>query len=108
MLRHGNQVRLTSSERDLLSTAAGRPVNPTTVDELNAVAGRSHEILLAQADATDPEIDADGVDHSGQAELKLLAALADGLRTEEAPGAAGDPAAQANSSGPRQTRRPRP
>lgn len=37
MLRHGDKVRLTATEREFVSVAVGRDVNPKSVDEYNGL-----------------------------------------------------------------------
>jgi hypothetical protein len=82
MLRLGDNIRLTRDEKATLSKVAGGPVNPQTVADYNTVVTRAKAGLDDIAAHVEPELDADGVDHSGHAEAKLLGALADGLLIE--------------------------
>lgn len=83
MLRLGDQVRLTSQEKTTLSLVAGSPVDPKTVADHNAIVLRAKADLESIAADTLPDLDEDGIDHSGHAEAKLLGALADGLLIAE-------------------------
>lgn len=83
MLRHGNKVRLTASEREFVSVAVGRDVNPTSVDEYNRLVDSTHEVLLAQADAAEIHLQADGVDLGEGPELRIMAALLQATRLDK-------------------------
>lgn len=80
MLKYGDQVRLTGPERELLEQATGSAVNCKTVAALNQTTAHAAETLRAEADATEPEVDEEGVDHSGAPELRLMAALVEALK----------------------------
>ncbi|MFT7773283.1 hypothetical protein [Roseateles sp.] len=83
MLRCGDKLRLTASEREFVSVAAGRDVNPTSVDEYNRLVDSTHEILVAQADAAEVYMQPDGVDLGEGPELRIMAALLQATRLEE-------------------------
>lgn len=80
MLRYGDKVRLTGPERALLEQAAGSSADCNTASALNDKVTQAAEMLRDEADATEPDVDADGVDHSGAPELRLLAALVESLK----------------------------
>jgi len=82
MLKYGDKVRLTGPERELLEQATGSSANCKTAAALNDTVAHAAQMLRAEADATEPEVDGQGVDQSGAPELRLIAALVEGLSTD--------------------------
>ena len=82
MLRFDNKIRLTAEEQKTICAVAGTKVDPKTVTEYNAILGRAKSDLESIAADVEPELDAEGVDQSGHAEARLLAAFAGGLAIE--------------------------
>lgn len=75
MLRLGNQIRLTTAERDELSSALGFPFDPRTVaehDDALRVAKAGYDRVIEEVPA---ELTSIGVDESGVAEARLMSAV---------------------------------
>jgi hypothetical protein len=80
MIRLGENIRLTASERDTLSTVVGFQANPKTVaqhDALLSNAAADFEEVVAQEE---PALTADGNDANGVAEARLMAAVLKGMQ----------------------------
>jgi hypothetical protein len=78
MLRAGNIIRLTPSEKATLEFLAGYSVNPKTVDELERIAGNAKAEHDFQVANTAPDSDENGSeDRRGHAESRLMAAMAE-------------------------------
>lgn len=82
MIRLGDRIRLSAAERQELSALVGFAFDPHTVEQHDAVLLRlksDYEQVVAEIE---PQVDAQGVDESGVAEARLMAAVLEGLLIE--------------------------
>jgi hypothetical protein len=73
MIRLGNNIRMTQSERDTLENLVGFKANPQTVDQHDAILSRAQAQYGAPAEMHTSGDTAE--DESGAAEAKLMAAV---------------------------------
>ena len=82
MLRLGDNIRMTASERRNLSQLVGFDANPQTVVEHDAMVSRGKAGYDRVVATVTPELDAEGADNSGSAEARLMAAVFVGMLIE--------------------------
>jgi hypothetical protein len=82
MLRLQDRIRLTEQERKTFEVATGTQVNPTTVDQHNAIVRQAQAHFTEVVELGEPDLDEEGADQSGVAEARLMAAVLDGMLLE--------------------------